>query len=121
MSLEKTTIVIDGVEYVRRDSVTCAVEINPDNIVLVRTYTAGVHFGTLKSRNGKEVLLANARRLFSWAGACSLSQIAIDGVDYENSKISVVIPEITLTEAIEIIPMEKNTANKMMGAVAWKK
>jgi len=121
MKAEMTTIEINGVEYVRRDSVDASVAINTDNIVLIRTYSAGVHFGTLKSRNGKEVILTNARRLYQWYGACSLSQVAIDGVDYANSKISVIVPEIVLTEAIEIIPMARNAAKSMMEATAWKK
>ena len=44
------------------------------NYKIVRTYSAGVFAGTLVSRNGKEVVLENARRLWYWAGAASLSQ-----------------------------------------------
>lgn len=47
--------------------------------VIVRTYSAGVFAGNLKSRNGKEVVLTNARRLWYWAGAASLSQLAVNG------------------------------------------
>lgn len=115
------TIEINGVEYIRKDSVEAGIEINTDNIVLIRTYSAGVHFGTLKSRDGKEIILTNARRLFYWSGACSLSQVAMDGVDYSNSKISIIVPEITLMDAIEIIPMSKKAGKEMMEAVAWKK
>ena len=46
--------------------------------VIVRTYSAGVFSGNLKSRNGQEVVLTNARRLWYWAGAASLSQLAVD-------------------------------------------
>ena len=115
------TIVINGVEYVRTDSIKAGVVLNTDNIVLIRTYSAGVHFGTLDSRDGKEVVLSNARRLYQWSGACSLSQVAMDGVDLANSKISVIVPKITLTEAIEIIPMSETAARTMMEAKSWKK
>ena len=47
--------------------------------VIVRTYSAGVHAGELVRRNGKEVLLQNSRRLWCWAGAASLSQLAMEG------------------------------------------
>lgn len=77
--------------------------------VLIRTYSAGVHFGTLESREGQEVHLKNARRLWSWSGALSLSEIAMKGVDIKNSKISVPVDEILLTQAIEIIPFSKNS------------
>jgi hypothetical protein len=71
--------------------------------VIVRTYSAGVHFGTLKSKKKKEVVLTNARRIWYWEGAFTLSRVAEKGVA-KTSKLSVVIPEIMLTEAIEIIP-----------------
>jgi hypothetical protein len=32
----------------------------------------------------------------------------------------VIVPKITLTEAIEIIPMSKKAATEMMEAEAWK-
>ena len=70
--------------------------------VLVRTYSAGVHFGYLISRKGKEVNLTKSRRIWKWAGAKTLSEIATSGIDIKNSKIAVPV-EITLTEAIEII------------------
>ncbi len=116
----ETITTVNGVEYVRKDSIKQGVALNIDNIVLVRTYSAGVHFGTLESREGKEVVLSNARRLYQWSGACSLSQVATDGVRLSGSKISVIVPKITLTEAIEIIPMSEKAATSMMEAEAWK-
>lgn len=77
--------------------------------VLIRTYSAGVHFGTLISRSGQEVHLKNARRLWSWSGALSLSEVANKGIDISKSKISVPVEEIILTQAIEIIPVSINS------------
>jgi len=107
------TLIMDNDSKIRR--------VNMTDVTLVRTYSAGVHFGIVKKRKGKETTLVNARRLWSWKGACSLSQVAMDGVDYAQSKISVVVPEITLTEVIELIPMSKKAAKDMMGAESWKK
>ena len=73
--------------------------------VLIRTYSAGVHFGTLMGKEGQEVHLSNARRLWSWQGALSLSEIASKGIDLKNSKVSVAVEEIILTQAVEIIPI----------------
>jgi hypothetical protein len=70
---------------------------------VIRTYSAGVHAGVVKSINGKEVTLTNARRLWYWKGAFTLNAIALKGVG-EGSKISEAVPEILLTEAIEVIP-----------------
>ena len=75
------------------------------NEVIVRTYSAGVHIGTLQSREGREVTLTNARRLWSWSGAFTLNAVATKGVNRKNSRISVPVPSIVLTEAIEIIPV----------------
>lgn len=70
--------------------------------VIVRTYSAGVHFGYLKSRNGKEVELERSRRIWRWEGAWTLSEIATSGLDIKRSKVATPVT-ITLTEAIEII------------------
>ena len=77
--------------------------------VLVRTYSAGVHFGTLISQNGQEVHLSNAKRLWSWKGALSLSEIANKGLDIPNSKISMPVEEIILPQATEIILVSKKS------------
>jgi hypothetical protein len=42
--------------------------------VIVRTYSAGVHFGRLVARRGKEVDLADARRIWFWKGANTLNE-----------------------------------------------
>ena len=72
--------------------------------VIVRTQSAGVFAGTLESRKGKEVVLSNARRLWYWDGAASLSEIATRGVSKpQNCKFPAAVPSVTLTEAIEIL------------------
>ena len=110
--MKECEVVMNGVAYVKKQ------ETGP--ITLVRTYSAGVHFGTLESHAGKNVRLTNARRLWSWQGACSLSQVAVHGVDLSNSKISVPVPQIDLTDAIEVIPMSEAAGQAMMEAESWK-
>lgn len=70
--------------------------------VLIRTYSAGVHFGYLVSREGKEVALERSRRIWRWYGANTLSEIATVGLDVSRSKIAAPV-SLVLTEAIEII------------------
>lgn len=77
--------------------------------VLIRTINAGVHFGTLEEMDGQIVRLSRARRLWSWSGALSLSEVAMDGVNISSSKISVPVDEIVLTQAIEIIPVSEKS------------
>jgi hypothetical protein len=72
--------------------------------VIVRTYSAGVFAGYLEKKKGQEVVLSEARRLWYWKGAASLSQLAVDGVKYPNEcKFPVAVSKIELTQAIEIL------------------
>lgn len=84
--------------------------------VIVRTYSAGVHCGVLVAREGREVTLTEARRIWRWAGAYTLSEIATGSLDTEKSKISAPVGEIVLTEAIEIITCAPEGAAKLRGA-----
>jgi len=78
--------------------------------VLIRTFSAGVHFGILEEWDGKQMVqLSNARRLWSWSGALSLSEVATKGVDIAKSKISVPVDDIILPQAIEIIRISKHS------------
>ena len=69
---------------------------------VVRTYSAGVHAGTLTAANGTAVTLTDSRRIWSWTGALSCSEIAVSGIS--GGKVAVAVPTQYLTEAIEIIP-----------------
>lgn len=71
--------------------------------VIIRTRSAGVHTGFLLEWSGTAVQLGEARRIWSWAGAFTLNEIALRGCA-EESRISEAVPLIALTEAIEIIP-----------------
>lgn len=70
--------------------------------VIVRTYSAGAHFGYLVSRKDKVVELKRSRRLWQWFGAWTLSEVATSGIDPTKSKIGAQV-SIVLTEAVEII------------------
>ena len=83
--------------------------------VIVRTYAAGVHVGDLKSRDGKEVTLTDAQRIWYWKGANTLHEIALRGVG-SGSKVSERVPEILLTEAIEIIQATDEARDNLRGA-----
>jgi len=85
--------------------------------VIIRTYSAGVHCGNLRSRKGKEVILENARRIWRWYGAKTLNEIANHGVDQEKSKISEPVKEITLIEAIEVIPCTNKAEDNLKGCL----
>jgi hypothetical protein len=75
--------------------------------VLIRSRGAGVHFGILLEKEGNEVRLKNACRLWSWSGALSLSEVSSKGVDIKNSKISIPVEEIIIMECLEIHPLKE--------------
>jgi len=87
--------------------------------VIVRTYSAGVHFGTLAALDGKNATLTDTRRIWYWEGAFTLSAIALDGLS-KKSKLSVAVPELILTEAIEIIPVSDKAEKILTDMLAHK-
>lgn len=90
-------------------------------MVIVRTYFAGVFAGELVSREGKEVVLQNARRLWFWAGASSLSQLAMEGTSKPLScKFPCAVDRVILTEVIEVIDMTKKAVASIAGVPIWK-
>ncbi len=89
--------------------------------VIVRADRAGVFFGELKSKNGNEVEMENVRRLWYWDGACSLSQLAVDGTSKpDGCKFTVVVPEMTILDIIEIIPCTQKAIESIEGVKEWK-
>ena len=89
---------------------------------MVRTYSAGVFAGTIESRNGKEVVLSNARRIWYWDGAASLSQLATSGTSKPNNcKFPEPVPEVMLTEAVEIIPITDVAKALIESVPIWRK
>lgn len=89
--------------------------------VIVRTYSAGVFAGELESRSGKEVVLLNARRLWYWAGAASLSQLAVEGTKKpKECKFPVAVSRIELTEAIEILDLSPAAKASIDSVPTWE-
>lgn len=89
--------------------------------VIVRTYSAGVFAGTLVSRDGKEVELKDARRLWYWAGAASLSQLATDGTTRPNDcKFPAAVTVLQVTEAIEIIAVNGIAEESIKAVPVWR-
>lgn len=89
---------------------------------MVRTYSAGVFAGTIVSRKGKEVELKDARRIWYWDGAASLSQLATEGTKKpESCKFPCPVASVLLTEVIEIIPITLAAKKSLAAVPVWKK
>ena len=89
--------------------------------VIVRTYSAGVFAGEFVSRKGQEVVLRNARRLWSWKGAASLSQLATTGTSAPSEcKFPAAVPRVELLQAIEILDVTDAGRKSIEEVPVWK-
>jgi hypothetical protein len=89
--------------------------------VIVRCKDAGVHAGEYVRHTGREVVLTNARRIWYWQGAASLSEIAVHGCKYPGEcKITLAVSRLTLTEACEIIECLPEGEQFLRKVTAWK-
>ena len=89
--------------------------------IIVRTYSAGVFAGILVDRQGKECELKNARRLWKWVGAASLSQLCMSGMsDPENCKFPEPVDCVQLTEVIEFLLCTDVSRKSIEGVPVWK-
>lgn len=92
-----------------------------DKKVIIRANRAGVFYGELVEKNGDEVQMENVRRLWCWSGACSLSQLAVDGTkEPERCKFTVTVPKMTILGVIEIIPCTAEAIKSIEGVKEWK-
>jgi len=116
------SIMIDDVKYVRADAVSQQAEqLDGLKYVIVRTYSAGVFAGYIESRNGQEVVMKKARRLWYWDGAASLSQLAVEGVKKpQNCKFPCEVEKIELLNAIEIIDCTEVARKCIQGVKVWQ-
>ena len=89
--------------------------------VIVRTFSAGVFAGFLVSRKGQEVVMKDARRLWYWKGAASLSQLAMEGTkDPQGCKFPCAVLEVELLQAIEILPLTEKAQKSIEGVPVWQ-
>lgn len=89
--------------------------------VICRTYSAGVFAGYLENRKGKEVVLINARRLWKWSGAASLSQLAQEGTKNPGEcKFPCAVSRVVLTEAIEILSVTQVAMHNIAAVPEWR-
>jgi hypothetical protein len=88
--------------------------------VIVRTFSAGVFAGFIESRKGQEVVLTNARRIWRWEGAASLSQLAMEGTTKpETCKFPCPVDRVELLQAIEILDTTLKAKKSIESVKIW--
>ena len=88
---------------------------------IVRTHSAGVFAGHIESRTGQEVVMTDARRIWYWAGAASLSQLATDGTSKpQHCKFPGAVARVTLLQAVEILDVTQEAEASIAAVPVWK-
>lgn len=98
-------------------------EINmEDKYYIIRGDRSGVFFGQIVGRNGQEVELRNVRKIWYWDGACAVEQISVDGTtNPDRCNITVTVPEMVVTDAIQIIPCSDKAVSVLSEVKEWKR
>jgi len=92
-----------------------------NNKFIVRCDRSGVFFGEIENRNGREVTMTNVRQLWYWDGAAALPQLALEGVSNPRScKFTVVLEELTVLDAIELIPCTDKAVESINNVAEWR-
>jgi hypothetical protein len=109
-------MMIDGKEYQL---------VNTDNTdkktyVVIRSRDSGCHAGYLESEEGDTITLINARRLWYWEGAATLSQLAEEGVKTpEKCKFPCAVSRITVYGCCEKIAASLDCRKSIEGVPLW--
>lgn len=99
--------------------------VKPETYVIVRTYAMGVFAGILDAESTEtRKVLRCARRIWSWSGAASLSQLAVDGTSKpkecrfpaEVSKI-----ELTSPNGFEVLEVTSKARESIASVPVWEK
>lgn len=124
MDINADEVTINGITYtVKGSEQETVTNTEGKRYVLVRTQNAGVFAGYLdsKSADGLQVTLLGSRRIYYWAGAASLSQLAIDGTS-KPKECKFPTPELKkeLTQVIEISDVTAKAKKSIESVPVWK-
>lgn len=88
---------------------------------IVRANGAGVFFGEITELKGSTATIKNARRLWYWSGAASLSELAEYGVARPSDcKFPCPVDEVIVFNVIEILSVTDEAAKSIDGVKEWK-
>ena len=92
-----------------------------EQFYIVRANEAGVFFGKIESRTEHEVVMTDVRKIFYWDGACAVEELALNGTKKPgNCKFTVVIPQMIITNPIQIIPCTDEATDILSRVTVWK-
>lgn len=116
------SIMIDDVKYIRADLVKLtADDLHGMPYKIVRCKSSGVFSGYVESRNGREVVIRKARRLWYWAGAATLSQLAMEGTKKpDECRFPCEVDRVKVLDAIELLDVSAAAKKSLDGVKIWK-
>ncbi len=89
------------------------------NYKLVRTSEAGVFAGRVIERRGSEIDMVEARRIWYWSGAASLSELAMRGpANLDDCKFAMPVT-VTLLGVIEILDVTPKAQMAIDAVQEW--
>lgn len=95
-----------------------------ERYVIVRTYSMGVFAGTMLTESTETVkVLKGARRIWYWAGAASLSQLAMEGTTRpKDCKFPCEVDRVELTspQGFEILDVTDKARESIAGVKVWE-
>ena len=93
--------------------------------VIVRSYAMGVFAGYLDESSTETLKILNdARRIWYWSGAASLSQLATDGTsDPVNCKFPCAVERVELTspQGFEVLSVTEKAKESILSVPVWAK
>lgn len=109
-------ITLDGVKYIRFDKQKIVEPVKGTPIGLyciVRCRDAGVWAGTVVTHNGREVQIADARRLWQWKAASGVTLSAVSQNGIVSSKVPAAVDIVWVEDACELIPCTETAKNSI--------
>lgn len=124
---DENTIIINGIEYIRKDAVQLRYPEATDGMKfgIIRASEAGVHAGWIKTidTSTRTVELVGSRRMFRWF-ARSLSGASLEGVDPSKCKfgdpIGIVDDPHIVAGFCEVIPCTEEAQKAIEAVEPWK-
>jgi hypothetical protein len=121
MGADVKSLTINGVTYVPKGEEQGKVT---EDIFLVRSYGAGVYYGEIKKKeqtiSGLVVTMTNARRVWCWWGAATLSQLSVDGTSQpDKCQFPCKVSEVELQNVVEILPLTEKALKSLEAVKIW--
>ncbi len=88
---------------------------------IVRCYASGVHFGVIKAYDleTRHIILTDARCIWWWEKAFTLYAVSQTGIS-KDSRLTITVPEILLTDAIQILLCSENVTKQLSEMKAYE-